>query len=75
MTEGCQYALQGFSLWCLSSGTPTTRSCTQNAECKVMTMAIEWPYYTALIYVLISSTLRWALNSGTEGLMDVVTVL
>jgi len=29
----------------------------------------------SLIYVLISSTLHCALNSGTKGLMDVVTVL
>lgn len=75
MIADCQYALQGLSLWCLSSSIPTTQCCTQNAECKVMIMATQWPPYTALIYVLISSILHWALNSGAKGLMDVFTVL
>jgi hypothetical protein len=48
MIAGCQYALQGLSLWCPSPGTTTALCCTQNAECKVMITATEWPPYTAL---------------------------
>jgi hypothetical protein len=49
-----QYVKGKCNLWCLTSGATVTQCGVQSAEHQVQMTAIGWPYYAAVIAILVS---------------------